>query len=93
MSDLFTNSFDLLFRVLLSSGKAELLACLGALLGLMALLVVVGKVPLSYNVRNLQVRWITTALTAPFATMRSSASPSITVRFFVATIARCIACA
>jgi ABC-type lipoprotein release transport system permease subunit len=64
MSDLFTKSFDLLVRVLFSSGKAELLACLGAFLGSMGLLFVVGKVPVSYNVRNLMVRWKTTIMTA-----------------------------
>src|SRR5262249_4637115 len=64
MADLFTKAFDLLVHVLFSSGKAELLACLGAVLGLMTLLFVVGKVPVSYNVRNLMVRWKTTIMTA-----------------------------
>src|SRR5262245_18741952 len=64
MADLFSKSFDLLFRILFNSGKAELLACLGASLGVMALLFVVGKVPVSYNVCNLMVRWKTTIMTA-----------------------------
>src|SRR5262245_21101721 len=64
MSDLVTNFFDRLVHILFSSGKAELLACLGATLGLMAVLFAVGKVPLSYNVRNLMVRWKTTVMTA-----------------------------
>jgi ABC-type lipoprotein release transport system permease subunit len=64
MADLFTSAFNHLVQILFFSGKAELLACLGAVLGLMALLFVVGKVPLSYNVRNLMVRWKTTVMTA-----------------------------
>ncbi len=39
----------------------KMLAVAGAIL---ALLLVVGKVPLSYNVRNLTLRWKTTAMTA-----------------------------
>ena len=64
MSTLLTNSFDLLVKVLFYSGMTELLACLGAFLGFMGLLLVVGKVPVSYNVRNLMVRWKTTIMTA-----------------------------
>src|SRR5262249_18819190 len=58
------SAFNHLVNVLFFAGKAELLACLGAFLGLMGLLFVVGKVPLSYNIRNLMVRWKTTVMTA-----------------------------
>src|SRR5262245_63355509 len=49
LSALFTDAFNRLVHVLFFSGKVELLACLGAILGVMALLFVVGRVPLSYN--------------------------------------------
>ena len=42
---------------------------LGAGLGLTALFLLIGKVPLNYNLRNLQIRWRTTALTALAFTM------------------------
>ncbi len=59
-----TSFFDRLVQILFYSGKTELTICLGAFLGFMALLFLVGKVPLSYNVRNLMVRWKTTIMTA-----------------------------
>jgi putative ABC transport system permease protein len=42
----------------------ELTIPLGIALAVLVLLVIVGKIPLSYNVRNLAVRWRTTVLTA-----------------------------
>jgi cell division protein FtsX len=41
-----------------------LLVSLGFFAGLIVVLLVVGKVPLNYNLRNLVVRWITTVVTA-----------------------------
>jgi ABC-type lipoprotein release transport system permease subunit len=57
------SAFDKVVQILFFSGKTELAVILCAFLGLMALLLVVGKVPVSYNVRNLMVRWKTTAMT------------------------------
>jgi ABC-type lipoprotein release transport system permease subunit len=59
-----TSFFDRLVQILFYSGKTELVICLGAFLGFMAFLFLVGKVPISYNVRNLMVRWKTTIMTA-----------------------------
>jgi putative ABC transport system permease protein len=64
MSELFTNGFDRLVQILFFAGRSELLICIGGLLGVMVLLLFVGKVPVSYNVRNLMIRWKTTAMTA-----------------------------
>ena len=63
MGPSFGQMFDPLVRVLFFSGKTELLICLGAALAFMALLLLLGKVPISYNVRNLLVRWKTTVMT------------------------------
>jgi ABC-type lipoprotein release transport system permease subunit len=41
-----------------------LLACVGAMLALFVILLLAGKVPLSYNLRNLAIRWRATLLTA-----------------------------
>lgn len=57
------SSFDHIVQVLFFSGWKELALVLGSFLVLMALLFVVGKVPLSYNLRNLMVRWKTTVMT------------------------------
>src|SRR5882724_12011417 len=63
MGPSFGETFDSLVRVLFFSGKTELLICLGIALAFMAILVFVGKVPISYNARNLLVRWKTTVMT------------------------------
>lgn len=57
------SAFDRLVQILFFSGRTELAAMLAGFLGLMAVLLLVGKVPISYNVRNLMVRWITTVMT------------------------------
>ncbi|MBS0262588.1 MAG: hypothetical protein JSS02_11605, partial [Planctomycetes bacterium] len=57
------NSFDSMVQILFFSGWKELAAVLGGFLALMVILLIVGKVPLSYNVRNLFVRWKTTVMT------------------------------
>ncbi len=44
--------------------NTTLLFILGAGLGLIVVLLLIGKVPLGYNVRNLLTRWKTTAVTA-----------------------------
>lgn len=64
MADAFTGGFDRLVQILFLSGRTELAICLGAALGFMGLLLAIGKVPVSYNVRNLMVRWKTTVMTA-----------------------------
>ena len=53
-----------LLLFLFSTGRTQLLISLGAALGFMVLLMLIGKVPVSYNVRNLLVRWKTTLMTA-----------------------------
>src|SRR3979411_2797260 len=63
MGPSFGQTFDSLVRVLFFSGKTELLICLGAALAFMAILLFVGRVPISYNARNLLVRWKTTVMT------------------------------
>jgi putative ABC transport system permease protein len=50
-----------MFFHLLTVVPPVMLACFGVLI---VLLFLIGKVPLSYNVRNLTVRWVTTSLTA-----------------------------
>ncbi|HEY3969084.1 MAG TPA: FtsX-like permease family protein [Planctomycetaceae bacterium] len=56
-------AFDGVVRVLFFSGWKELSVVLGCFLGLMVLLFLIGKVPVSYNVRNLMIRWKTTVMT------------------------------
>lgn len=48
----------------LSMQSPVLLSIFGAVAILLLLLVVIGKVPLSYNLMNLRVRWVTTLMTA-----------------------------
>ena len=57
------NSFDGLVQILFFSGWRQLALVLGGFLLLMAFLFVVGRVPLSYNLRNLMIRWKTTVMT------------------------------
>lgn len=52
------------FRTLTRHWQRYLYGSLAAGLGLMVVLALIGKVPVSYNLRNLMVRWKTTALTA-----------------------------
>jgi putative ABC transport system permease protein len=52
-----------IFNGLFYASLPELLTALGLSLAFMVLLTVVGKVPVSYNVRNLLVRWKTTVMT------------------------------
>jgi ABC-type lipoprotein release transport system permease subunit len=55
-----------LFAVSLASLhiSQNVLIALGIAVGLILILLLVGKVPLTYNLRNLSVRWLTTILTA-----------------------------
>src|SRR4051794_1223729 len=55
------------FAVLLASAwqlSPRMLIAVGVLLTMLVVAIVVGKIPLQYNVRNLMVRWRTTLLTA-----------------------------
>jgi len=52
-----------IFDALFYASLPQLLAALGLSLAFMVLLMVVGRVPVSYNVRNLLVRWTTTVTT------------------------------
>ncbi len=63
MGPSFGQTFDSLVQILFFSGKTELVICLAGALAFMAFLVLVGKVPISYNARNLLVRWKTTVMT------------------------------
>lgn len=54
----------LVFSLLLEHWRDVLYGSLLGLLLLMVLLAVIGRVPISYNVRNLAVRWKTTIMTA-----------------------------
>src|SRR5258708_7816704 len=64
MAELFTFVFDRLVQILFFARRSELLTCLAVVLGLMVVLLFAGKVPVSYNVRNLMIRWKTTVMTA-----------------------------
>lgn len=48
----------------LSPNSPVMLSVFGAVLVLLLLLTLIGKVPLSYNLLNLRVRWVTTLITA-----------------------------
>lgn len=48
----------------LSTDSPILLGVFGSVLAAIILLVLIGKVPLSYNLLNLRVRWVTTVMTA-----------------------------
>lgn len=58
-----SNFFGAVFDALFYASLPNLLMSLGGSLAFMALLAFVGKVPPSYNVRNLMVRWKTTVMT------------------------------
>lgn len=63
MANAFARGFDRLVQILFFSGRTELAMVLAAALGFIVILLFVGKVPVSYNVRNLMVRWKTTVMT------------------------------
>ncbi|MBI3866322.1 MAG: ABC transporter permease [Planctomycetia bacterium] len=57
------SAFDQVVQILFFSGSKELALILACFLGLLVALLVIGRVPISYNLRNLAIRWKTTVMT------------------------------